>query len=59
MYLGMHSLPDILGGLVIGIVLLFAWVTIGFSALDEWIEHGTYGKIILFKISFFLKLFFF
>ena len=42
-YLGMHSLIDIIGGLAIGLVILAMWVTVH-EYVDRFIVSGQNGK---------------
>lgn len=57
-YLGMHSLIDIIGGLVIGLVILAFWLTVH-EHVDDFVASGQNGKhtfvgIFFYKDSIFL-----
>jgi len=54
LYLGMHSLPDILAGILIGAALLYLWISVGFASLEEWVAHGSYVPITIVAIAAFL-----
>jgi len=42
MYLGMHTLPDIIGGLAVAVVVLTFWFNFGFELVEDWILTGSY-----------------
>ena len=51
-YLGMHSLIDIIGGLGIGLVILAFWFTVH-ELVDNFIVSGQNGKHTFFGFFFF------
>jgi hypothetical protein len=47
----MHSLPDIIGGIFLGIVALSCWLLGGFDAVEYWVENGSYGELVHFYLT--------
>ena len=56
-YLGMHSLIDIIGGLGIGLVILAFWLTVH-EHVDNFIVSGQNGKHTFFGIYIYIYIFY-
>lgn len=55
LYLGMHCLADILGGLIIGVFLLSGWIFCGgFDAVEYFLFHGNYVPMIVILFCMFI-----
>jgi len=54
MYLGMHTLPDVLGGLGVAIIILLCWFGFGFEIMENWLLEGSYVPIWSIALGVFL-----